>query len=659
MTRETKLGLLVASSFVALTAVVVVSRLKQVQTAPSVAPPPVRMENTPPGPGTKAADNPRPAEVVNAGWQSSLPPNPLDNGLNNVPNLESGPVPGQSAAGLAGGSGTPGGPPHPAMGENFSTTPPAVAPLPTPEGSQAANPPAFANGAGSVSAVGQAAQFPQVQSSGTAGGFDWFNAAVVSAQIPYQVAQLNPSQASPPALPVAPASPAAADAGGNEALKQAPAIPTPVPAGGLATPPNAPPANAVGTSAGGAGGLTPPAVPNSPRSAPPATTPGMTLPDAGSLGIKPAAVDVGKPAPAAGGSAVMPNQQLVNAGPNAPPPPAVVGGGNLGPGGLPPVVVPPPAPKPVEPAPTPGAPQANSGQPVGAVAPVPPSPPADNRADNWRDRMGKNVDVAQLSPGSGDSMGSARVTPVGTQEKVGAGSAGLPPVGAVPSAGSPPIPVPVPGATPRPAVSAEPTVKVYEEQIYTCKPEDATFEALSERLYKSKDYAQALLRFNREHPRGAPELQGASPQLRQGMQIYVPPREILEDRYPNAIPGLKSQQVPPGRESVSGSQSSPVAHSEPQPAPVAVTRPQTPVPVPTVAAPAPGQANSVPATSAAAGGKVYRVAAGGEQLFEIARRELGDGRLWTEIYRLNPSIVPGVIPAGTVLVMPDNARRGP
>src|SRR5439155_18814010 len=99
-----------------------------------------------------------------------------------------------------------------------------------------------------------------------------------------------------------------------------------------------------------------------------------------------------------------------------------------------------------------------------------------------------------------------------------------------------------------------------------------------------------------------------------------------------------------------------------QPAPVAVTRPpaaKTPDPVPSVSAPASGQTGLPPATAGASGGKVYRVAAGGEQLYDIARRTLGDGRQWTEIYRLNPNIVPGVIPGGTVLLMPDNARVGP
>jgi hypothetical protein len=236
------------------------------------------------------------------------------------------------------------------------------------------------------------------------------------------------------------------------------------------------------------------------------------------------------------------------------------------------------------------------------------------------------------------------------------GNLGSPPVGTMPRETVAPIPVPVPGQAPRSSVGAAPQVVTMEVKEHTCLPEDTSYEVLSQRFYQSKDYAKALQHFNRDYYHAADE-------LRAGTQVQVPLRkEDLESRYPGDIPNLNPPQAPPARGSVSGSQSSPVTRSEPQPAPVAVTPPpaaQTPVPVPSVSAPAPGQTNLPPATAGATGGKVYRVTAPGEQLYEIARRTLGDGRQWTEIYRLNPGIVPGVIPGGTVLVMPDNARVGP
>src|SRR5438270_466608 len=60
MTRETKLGLVVASSFVALTTVVVVSRLKQAQAVPAATPPPVVAGKAPPTPTSNSAGSPGP-----------------------------------------------------------------------------------------------------------------------------------------------------------------------------------------------------------------------------------------------------------------------------------------------------------------------------------------------------------------------------------------------------------------------------------------------------------------------------------------------------------------------------------------------------------------------------------------------------------------------
>jgi nucleoid-associated protein YgaU len=72
----------------------------------------------------------------------------------------------------------------------------------------------------------------------------------------------------------------------------------------------------------------------------------------------------------------------------------------------------------------------------------------------------------------------------------------------------------------------------------------------------------------------------------------------------------------------------------------------------------------VPATAWSAtgnkNGKTYRVRAPGEPLFEIARRTLGNGNRWSEIYALNPQLRPELpIPEGTILRMPPDAQVGP
>jgi hypothetical protein len=232
------------------------------------------------------------------------------------------------------------------------------------------------------------------------------------------------------------------------------------------------------------------------------------------------------------------------------------------------------------------------------------------------------------------------------------------PVGASPSAVSPSVQAPPPARAP---VSAEPSVRVYDEQIYTCRPEDTSLETLSERIYKSKLYAQALLRFNREHPRGADELRTNPPQVRPGTQIHVPPLDVLESRYPDLFPGLQPLQPPPAARSVQVGQSSPVGLPDRVPVPVVAATQPVATTVPSVRVPAPGgPPNVLPANGVAKGGKVYRVGPDAEPFYLIAQRTLGNGSRWTEIFRLNPHLNPEQpIPAGTPVVLPADARVSP
>jgi nucleoid-associated protein YgaU len=47
----------------------------------------------------------------------------------------------------------------------------------------------------------------------------------------------------------------------------------------------------------------------------------------------------------------------------------------------------------------------------------------------------------------------------------------------------------------------------------------------------------------------------------------------------------------------------------------------------------------------------------GEEVYEIARRTLGNGDRWMDLFKLNPQFRPGqVIPVGTVLRLPPDAK---
>jgi hypothetical protein len=481
---------------------------------------------------------------------------------------------------------------------------------------------------------------PVGQPGGTSGWFSLLHLREVAAQPPDQVSQLDPGKASPPAWPAdLPQVGVGSKAVANDALKQTQPVtaapeaassvtkpaspdavrpPQPAPADVLPIPKSPPPVASPVTA--NPQGLEPVASPPD-HLKPPAPT--LAPHDAANSAVKPAPPDAAKPpspSPAAGGQVVPPDQQPPNMGLTSPP--TAGGSGDGGPVGLSPS-----APKGIEPAPVPGAPPVKPVQPAEVVPAVP-------------------------------------VTQTGAQERASAGGAGnvvSPPVGAVPSVTSPSVQVPAPVEKPRLPVSSGATVMVYETKSYICNPEDTTFEALSEHLYGSPDYAQALLRYNREHPRGDPGLQGAS-RPQPGMTIQVPPKDILKDRYRDASPDRQRTPAPPPGGADSVRQSSPITQSDPQRDVVAVTRPagQTPVPVPSVPAPASGQANTAPATGVASGGKVYRVAAGGEPMWTIAQRALGNGSRWHEIYRLNPQLNPErPIPEGTAIVLPDNARGVP
>jgi nucleoid-associated protein YgaU len=168
----------------------------------------------------------------------------------------------------------------------------------------------------------------------------------------------------------------------------------------------------------------------------------------------------------------------------------------------------------------------------------------------------------------------------------------------------------------------------YVEETYVCGPGDS-FESISRAKYETDRYARALYLFNRSHPLAGDELL-QDDRLKAQQRVYLPPTEILESRYPGAIQAVK-EASPTDPPAVSVGASPRRADAPPAADPRAAAPPMTP-------------------------GR-YRVGAGGEKLYDIARKLLGDGNRWVEIERLNRGLNPELpIPEGTFLQVPGDAH---
>jgi len=167
--------------------------------------------------------------------------------------------------------------------------------------------------------------------------------------------------------------------------------------------------------------------------------------------------------------------------------------------------------------------------------------------------------------------------------------------------------------------AAHPDVVSYTEETYVAAPGD-TFQSISRAKYASDRYARALYLFNRSHPLAEEDLPQDAP-LKAKQKVYLPPPEILDSRYPDQI-----------------------------------LRDAPPVATPSVTVGASPE-RSTPPPAAAAGPRTYRVAAGGENEYDIARNLLGDGNRWVEINKLNPGWKPeNLVPPGVTLILPADAH---
>jgi hypothetical protein len=125
----------------------------------------------------------------------------------------------------------------------------------------------------------------------------------------------------------------------------------------------------------------------------------------------------------------------------------------------------------------------------------------------------------------------------------GAGTTNPPPSPPLPM-GNNTSPPAAPDSRPRPPI--ELSVDSYEEEWYLCRDRD-TFRLISEKFYYSPKYERALLLYNRDRQPGNPGLTTDSPILRGGDRVLVPPARILERRFPAEVSNAaaSSPSAPP------------------------------------------------------------------------------------------------------------------
>jgi hypothetical protein len=105
-------------------------------------------------------------------------------------------------------------------------------------------------------------------------------------------------------------------------------------------------------------------------------------------------------------------------------------------------------------------------------------------------------------------------------------------------------------------VRPAPQVLVYDEIDYVCQPGD-TFAKISARWYQTEAFAEALKRHNQHHAR-ASEQMAKYGTLTAGEKIVIPPADILEQRYGDA---LVKPTAPPANQTI------PASYPPPSPRP--------------------------------------------------------------------------------------------
>jgi hypothetical protein len=149
------------------------------------------------------------------------------------------------------------------------------------------------------------------------------------------------------------------------------------------------------------------------------------------------------------------------------------------------------------------------------------------------------------------------------------------------------------------------------------------------RFYGSDKYAQALLRYNRDHYKAT--VNGSvflsdNPTLVAGQQVQVAPVNILDRDYMTIRP-VSTGSVP------------------------TIPSATSPLSKPMPLNPGTGSTSPTPTSNQARSYVVQNP--NGESILDIAERVLGDRGQWHRIYRVNPNYPPQFrIPAGTKLEIP-------
>ena len=137
--------------------------------------------------------------------------------------------------------------------------------------------------------------------------------------------------------------------------------------------------------------------------------------------------------------------------------------------------------------------------------------------------------------------------------------------------------------------------------------------------FNTKNYGDALRRFNVTHPQATERMRADPPNLEAGEFIYIPPAYILEKRHGVAlIPGYKPQS-----EAASANDTPRTSNSSPR---------------------------TSPTSKDAADYKLYRVSPSGQNMREIARAALGNPEKWKDIYSLNPTLDPAYAVRGSTTI---------
>ena len=196
-------------------------------------------------------------------------------------------------------------------------------------------------------------------------------------------------------------------------------------------------------------------------------------------------------------------------------------------------------------------------------------------------------------------------------------NSGPPPYGASPPVSVQPMAVTLPKSPPHPQQDD------WDDDQFQSRAGDS-WQSIARDVYRSDNYAQALMLYNRDYPTATPATQQHPETIVAGQKILVPPARILKRDYGSVI------------------------LDQPATAPV-VAADQTARP----AAP-------TGSTTAAQGEKFYRVRGGGSHLYTIASDQLGNKERWAEIYKLNLRFDPAFpVPGGTVLRLPGDAKIDP